>query len=45
MNLSKDLSDQFNEKMQQTHDPKELDGWSSHSCEDPSLTGRLLTHA
>ena len=26
MNLSKDLSDQFNEKMQQTHDPKELDG-------------------
>jgi hypothetical protein len=26
MNLSKDLSDTFNEKMQQTHDAKDLDG-------------------
>jgi len=26
MSLSKDLSDAFNEKMQQTHDAKELDG-------------------
>ena len=28
MSLSKDLSDTFNEKMQQTHDAKELDGQS-----------------